>query len=64
MCIRDRVTNSFIEVTKGLSVGDELAMDAYQRGLLEFGGSNEDEDEADAAAPPVEPSAEPAGGPT
>ena len=59
-----RVTNSFIEVTKGLSVGDELAMDAYQRGLLEFGGSNEDEDEADTAAPPVEPSAEPAGGPT
>ena len=51
-----RVTNSFIEVTEGLSVGDELAMDAYQRGLLEFGGSNEEEVDADA------PSAEPVAG--
>lgn len=48
-----RVTNSFIEVTEGLSVGDELAMDAYQRGLIEFGGSNEEEAGADSkpAAP-------------
>lgn len=38
-----RVTNSFIEVTDGLTVGDELAMDAYQRGLLEFGDSDDDE---------------------
>ncbi len=52
-----RVTNSFIEVTDGLSTGDELAMDAYQRGLLEFGDS--EGEEADADAPP----AEPAGGP-
>jgi hypothetical protein len=51
------VTNSFIEVTDGLSTGDELAMDAYQRGLLEFGDS--EGEEADADAPP----AEPAGGP-
>ena len=43
-----RVTNSFIEVTEGLSVGDELAMDAYQRGLIEFGDSSEEETGADS----------------
>ena len=52
-----RVTNSFIEVTEGLSVGDELAMDAYQRGLVEFGDSTEEDSDADA------PSATPAAGP-
>lgn len=37
-----RVTSSFIEVTDGLVVENELAMDAYQRGLLEFGDSDEE----------------------
>jgi len=48
----DRVTSSFIEVTGNLTEGDELAMDAYQRGLLEFG----DSDEGEVVAPePSEP---------
>ena len=54
----DRVTSSFIEVTEGLSVGDELAMDAYQRGLLEFGDSDQDEVKDDA-----KPKASPEGPP-
>lgn len=52
-----RVTNSFIEVTEGLAEGAELAMDAYQRGLLEFGDSDDAESESAAKA------TQPAGGP-
>ena len=47
-----RVTNSFIEATDGLAVGDELAMDAYQRGLIEFGNSTDEEPEGDAESTP------------
>jgi hypothetical protein len=32
-----RTTTSFVEITKGLTPGDTVAMDAYQRGLAEFG---------------------------
>ena len=32
-----RVTNSFVEVKEGIRVGDKLALDAYKRGLEDFG---------------------------
>ncbi len=32
-----RSTTSFVEVTEGIDIGDKLALDAYQRGLADFG---------------------------
>ena len=49
----DRVTNSFIEITEGLTEDDELAMDAYQRGLLEFGNSDEEEADGEPKTVPL-----------
>lgn len=39
-----RTTNSFVEVTNGLNGNEELALDAYQRGLLEFGDAEKQAD--------------------
>lgn len=37
-----RATTSFLEITKGLQVGQRLALDAYQRGLNDFGEAEKD----------------------
>ncbi len=34
-----RVTQSFVEIVEGLSEGEVVAMDAYQRGTKEFGAA-------------------------
>ncbi len=48
----DRDTHSFVEVTEGLSEGEVVALDAYQRGLEDFA---EAEQEAGTGAADVKP---------
>jgi HlyD family secretion protein len=47
-----RMTHSFVEITEGLTAGEVVALDAYQRGLADFAESEGDGqgDEADAEA--------------
>ena len=49
----DRTTHSFVEITDGLEEGDVVALDAYQRGLEDFG---EAEREAGASSSDAEAS--------
>lgn len=37
-----RTTTSFLEITEGLEIGDLLTLDAYQRGLVDFGDAEKD----------------------
>ena len=37
-----RTTTSFVELTEGVQEGDRLALDAYQRGLDDFGEAEKD----------------------
>lgn len=47
----DRMTHSFIEVTEGLKEGDVVALDAYQRGLVDFADTERDVLGGDSIAP-------------
>jgi len=38
----DRSTTSFLEITDGIQEGDRLTLDAYQRGLADFGDAERD----------------------
>ncbi len=48
--VTGRSTHSFVEITEGLQEGEVVAMDAYQRGLADFAGS---EREAGEDLPPA-----------
>ncbi len=43
-----RVTHSFVEITEGLQVGEVVALDAYQRGLIDFADAEREEEQIDA----------------
>ena len=43
-----RSTHSFVEVLDGLAIDDIVALDAYQRGLAEFGDAEKDPGSADS----------------
>jgi len=49
----DRDTHSFVEVTEGLTEGDVVALDAYQRGLEDFSEAEQEAGVGEAAAPPA-----------
>ena len=53
-----RTTTSFLEITKGLSEGDQLTLDAYQRGLEDFGEAEQDADAIKAEGEKGEPEAQ------
>lgn len=48
----DRTTHSFVEITEGLSEGDVVALDAYQRGLEDF-ADDERESGSEEVVPPA-----------
>ncbi|MGI9518994.1 MAG: efflux RND transporter periplasmic adaptor subunit [Pirellulaceae bacterium] len=54
-----RTTTSFLEITEGVEADDELVLDAYQRGLQDFGEAERD---ADALKSDVAPTPQPAAG--
>lgn len=53
-----RTTHSFLEITDGLEVGEVVALDAYQRGLVDFADSKRESEQGADATPeaPVEAS--------
>ncbi len=50
-----RVTHSFIEITEGLEVGEVVALDAYQRGLIDFADKEREKDQSTEAEPEIGP---------
>ena len=47
----NRSTHSFVEITEGVEVGETVALDAYQRGLVDFADVEDDSNPAAPASP-------------